>query len=101
MRQITPSKSNFIEKILRDNQGRLVHATFCVYENGGHIKARLVGVVYLDEKSIISNKILFLNFSSPGEEKYQEVVFENKTLSPYFDSNLLYSVGSKPRAPTF
>lgn len=100
MRQITPSRANFIEKILRDGQGRLVCATFCVYENGGHIKARLVNVVYLEEKSSIKSKTLVLDFSSPGEEKYCEVVLKNKIASPYFDLNILYSSGSKPRAPT-
>ena len=100
MRQITPSKANFIEKIVRDTNGRLLRATFCVYENGGHIKARLLSVVYVEE-SAIENKTPLLSFSSLGEEKHQEIIFENKTVSPYFNSNILYSSGSKPRAPTF
>jgi hypothetical protein len=97
--QITRPRGEYVEKIIRDANGQLVRVSFCVYEKNGHIKARLLNVVYVEEKSI-ADKTILLNFSSPGEEKYQEVVFENKIVSPYFNKNLLYFSGSKPRAPT-
>jgi hypothetical protein len=100
MRQITPSKTHFIEKILRDTNGRLICATFCVYEKDGHIKARLVGVVHLEQNAEIENKVLCL-CGLRRDKKYQEkIYFSGKTVSPYFTLNILYSTGSKPRAPT-
>src|SRR4051812_42185052 len=93
------AKSNFIEKILRDADGRLVRATFCVYENGGRIKARLVSTVFLEE-NLSENKILFLNGQVATPEISSEVSNSHSITSPYFDSRLLHISGSKPRAPT-
>ena len=92
-------KVNFIEKILRDKEGRLVRATFCVYESAGRIKARLIDVVYLEEKSI-SGKVISLvglvrKVSSPRQR------LGHKLVSPYLTFEILYFGGSKPRAPTF
>ncbi len=100
MKQVTLSKSNYIEKILRDADGRLVRATFCVYENGGRIKARLVSAVYIEENIATENKIPLLNFTTLSVVKYQKASLGGKITSPYFNSSLLYSLGSKPRAPT-
>ncbi len=108
MRQITPAKSNIVEKILRDGSGRLVRATFCVYECGGRMKARLVSAVYLDEnisirssaKTPLKNYTTLLTSPRTVLGGYKEIVFESKTVSPYFNKNTLYSFGSKPRAPT-
>jgi len=71
-----------------------------VYENGGHVKARLLNATYLPENSI-GNKILFLGGLKKQKNFGGEIIFKNKIVSPYFDSNILYSSGSKPRAPTF
>jgi hypothetical protein len=98
--QLVLSKSNYVEKILHDKDGRLVRATFCVYENGGRIKARLVDVVYLDEYQGLDSKTSEL-FGFVAKQKIENVcdsVFD--IVSPYF-SNILYFSGSKPRAPTF
>lgn len=99
--QLTPLRLNTIEKILRDKEGRLVRATFCVYENGGRFKARLVSAVVIDESSIIENKILTLaGVAEKGVRPLSFHVLKRKGSDPFF-SNLLYTSGSKPRAPTF
>lgn len=98
--QITRPRGEYVEKIVRDAGGRLVRLSFCVYENGGHIRARLLNAVYLKE-NFIGNKILFLEGLKREKNFGTEVVFKNKIVSPYFDLNILYSSGSKPRAPTF
>ena len=97
--QITRPRGNFIEKIVRDGSGRLVRLSFCVYENGGHVKARLLNATYLEEKSAIENKILFLSSLTRSVGKFSEIVFQNKIASPYFNSNLLNFLVTKPRAP--
>ena len=99
--QITRPLGDFVEKIVRDSNGRLVRATFCVYENNGHIKARLIKAIYLEEFEKIENKVATLPGSARENSFQTKTVFEEKVVSPYFDSNLLYSLGSKPRAPTF
>ncbi len=99
--QLTSPRGNLIEKIVRDGQGRLVRATFCVYENGGRIKARLLHAVVLEESAAIENKTLLLTgLASP--KNYSHLVIQSSNIvSPYFNSNLLYSLGLQPRAPTF
>ncbi len=98
--QLTPSKGNFIEKILRDSSGRLVRATFCVYQCGGRMKARLVGAVEIQEGLNIENKIYALSGLNTEKSIYTTLCFDRNIVSPYFVSNILYSSGSKPRAPT-
>lgn len=99
--QITTTQGNFIEKIVRDANGKFARVTFCVYENAGHIKARIVKVVYLEEcLSIESSSLVLTGFKS--DKVFQSVeTFLNKIVSPYFNSKLIYFSGSKPRAPTF
>jgi hypothetical protein len=98
--QLTPSRQQTVEKILRDKNGRLVRATFSVYENAGRVKARLISAVVLKENTTLENKI----FSLPGlEKKGSDPIFKYvkiKMGSDPFFSNLLYTSGSKPRAPT-
>lgn len=96
--QIVKSQKNIVEKVFRDKEGRLVRATFCVYENAGRIKARLVDFVYITAGEI-SGKILSLTISmSKG-------IFDTRFLSNFqlstFNFSLLsiFSLGSKPRAP--
>ena len=98
---LTPSQGNIVEKILRDKGGRLCRATFCVYENAGRVKARLVSVEYIDEAPKIQNKSYSLTgFVSKLSKVYSEGFFPKTFQSPYFNNNLLYSLGLKPRAPT-
>jgi hypothetical protein len=99
--QIIQSKQNFVEKILRDKEGRLVRARFCVYENAGRIKARLVDVVYLDE-TCLNGSVLTLNSINISDNlELGHRMSKLGVSSPYFNFNILYSSGSKPRAPTF
>ncbi len=94
------SKNQYIEKIIRDKEGRLVRATFSVYENGGRIKAKLVDYVYITVGAI-PGKVLSLvgfNFKKTSADK---TTFTGITKSPYFNKESIYFSGSKPRAPTF
>jgi hypothetical protein len=101
MRQITPAKSNTIEKIVRDADGRLLRATFCVYENGGRIKARIISAVYLEEKLPSENETTYLTCQISKILRSSGTSFmKGGITSPYLDFNILYSSGSKPRAPT-
>lgn len=98
--QLTTPKGNFIEKIIRDNNGRLVRATFCVYENLGRVRAHLLNITYIEEKLSLENKILFLAGKTTKNDFVEKIYLFQKTVSPYFNSDLLFSLGSKPRAPT-
>jgi len=95
---ITPARGNFIEKIVRDQQGRLVRATFCVYEYDGRVKARLVQATVIDD--IPTSETPFLSAYIP-QIIFETALFESRLVSPYFSSNTLYFSGSKPRAPTY
>lgn len=97
--QITRPRGEYVEKIVRDTNGRLVRLSFCVYENGGHIKARLLNAVCIEEHTL-QNKTLILP-SLKSTKKYGTKVFKSsKTVSPYFNLNLLNFLVAKPRAPT-
>ena len=98
--QIIQSKSSLVEKILRDKEGRLVRAVFCVYENDGRIKARLVDFVYITEK-VLKNTVFALSGFTKSKFSQRCHLREGVIISPYFVSDILYSSGSKPRAPTF
>ncbi len=62
--QIIQAKTNFVEKIIRDKDGRLVRATFSVYENGGRIKAKLVDYVYITAGAICGKILSLAGFNS-------------------------------------
>ena len=97
--QIVSQKGNAIEKVLRDKEGRLVRATFYIYESAGRIKARLIDFKYLNEEEFDNSS----NFALSGyekEQKYFTKVFEKALISPYITSENIYFSGSKPRAPT-
>lgn len=98
--QLTTPKGKFIEKIIRDKNGKLVRASFCVYECNGRARAHLLNAEYINENRKIDNGKILLDFTTHSIEKYELVFSKNKIASPYFNSNLLYSSGSKPRAPT-
>lgn len=98
--QLAHPRGNLIEKIVHDGQGRLVRATFCVYEDNGRIKARLIQAILIEEVPAIQNKILSLANLNPKKVIHSEIVYQSRIISPYFNNNLLYFSGSKPRAPT-
>ena len=98
--QIVRSQQNIIEKVLRDKEGRLVRARFVVYENAGRVKARLIDVRYIDERDIENNSELLL--VGIKKEKILSIEFFGSNLVSYFLPQIsIYSIGSKPRAPTF
>lgn len=101
MRQIVSSKTEYVEKILNDKNGRLVRATFCIYEIGGRVKARLVNIEYLEENAVTENKAARISGSVVRNDFECELRFGCPIVSPYFVSNILYFSGSKPRAPAF
>lgn len=96
---LTTPRGKFVEKIVRDASGRLVRASFCVYENEGHIKARLLNVVYL-KCGELANKIFKLGTSKNSQSEEKNISYRTKIVSPYYDFNTLYFFGSKPRAPS-
>lgn len=98
--QITTPRGNFIEKVFRDTEGRLVRATFCVYEEAGRVKARLLNFVYIDD-SLQNKEVLCLEIANTNFDFDVEEEVDHKILSPYFDLNLLTFLGSKPRAPSY
>ena len=96
--QIVRVQSNTVEKIIRDKKGRLVRATFYVYENAGRVKARLVDFVYLTEEIIKSTTFFLTGFSKGNTQGYP--VYNLKSAISSFVNEILYFSGSKPRAPT-
>ena len=98
--QLVSQKGNIVEKVLRDKEGRLVRANFYIYESAGRIKARLIDFVYLDEKNIDKSEVVAL-IGYTKENSYFTEVFEKSFISPFVNSETIYSSGSKPRAPTF
>ena len=93
-------KVNFIEKVFRDKEGRLVRARFSVYGSAGRIKARLVDVVYLDVKAIAGKVFALAGFTKSKSFPMSDIGVK-PILSPYLTFEILYFSGSKPRAPTF
>lgn len=98
--KLTQSKNQYFEKILRDKDGKLVRATFCVYENGGRIKARLLEYVYVTSGAI-SGKVLSL--ASIVSKTVFDIENGLNSFLEHGTFNLvtIYSLGSKPRAPSF
>src|SRR5262245_56697494 len=90
-----------VEKVLRDKEGKLVRAEFYLYEEAGRIKARLLNVSYIEEQVVLSGAI----FSLPGyintKLTWSEILPKTTIISPFISEEILYSSGSKPRAPTF
>jgi hypothetical protein len=96
--QIIQSKSNFVEKVLRDKEGRLVRARFQVFEVAGRIKVRLLDFTYIE-----ALKGAVLRLAGFTKQKIVNVSLAVKQIfiSPYFSTDTLSFNGSKPRAPTF
>ena len=98
MRQIDYLKGNVVEKVIRDKEGRLVLASFFVYECAGRLRARLLEFSYLDERTLGGD---ILSISRHEKYKMEVSILASIPLaSPYFSKNILLSYGSKPRAPT-
>ncbi len=97
--QLVQSKSNIIEKVLRDKEGRLVRARFHVYEVAGRIKARLIDFVYIDTKELACKIFSLFGLSSTNVSPTSNVG-EKVVVCPFFTFQTLYFSGSKPRAPT-
>jgi hypothetical protein len=98
--KITNSQNQIFERVFRDKSGKLIRATFAVYENGGRIKARLLHFVYI-ETLALAGKVLAL----AGKIKNAISNFEKKVKflinPPKFSLEKIEVLGSKPRAPTF
>ncbi len=98
--QLAFPRGKYVEKIVRDAQGRLVRATFCVYECEGRIKARLVDAIFIEENLQLSGETLKLAVFAKNLNTEYKKVLNKRVSSPYFSLNQLYFLGSKPRAPS-
>lgn len=100
MNNLIQSNNQYFQKVFRDKDGRLIRATFEVYENAGRIKARLVNFVYLTAGAISGKVSAILGYvSKKVMGSFSVLTFE----LPAFIIGLssIFSLGSKPRAPTF
>ena len=98
--QIVRAQGNTVERVIRDKNGKLIRATFYVYESAGRIKARLVDFVYISEQAIKSAVFFLTGFLRNNTQG--NPVYEHKSVtSPFLNTEILFSSGSKPRAPTF
>ena len=96
---ITQPIGSFVQRIIRDKNGQLVRATFCVYECSGHIKARLITAELIQE--VLPYKKIFALAGFVQKEFRNWILNVGKVVSPYFSLNTLFFSGSKPRALTF
>jgi hypothetical protein len=98
--EIRPLHQKFVEEVWRDAQGRLARVTFFVYEHEGRMKARVIKVVYLEEERFEKKDIPALAGNVAGSKPEADISLgESDIVSPYFDTEFLYTIGSKPRAP--
>ncbi len=98
MTYIIRSQQNIVEKILRDKEGRLIRARFVVYENAGRIKARLLDWSIIETLKGSENSLLgFIKEKICISCDISHDIFRTS----YFELSTIYSIGSKPRAPTF
>jgi hypothetical protein len=98
-KQIIQSQGNIVEKVLRDKEGKLIRARFFVYENGGRIKARLLDFVYVTINELPGKVSALLGIVSRKIKNVFSVLnFEFSTFN--LELSDIYSIGSKPRAPT-
>lgn len=97
--QLIQSQGNIVEKVLRDKEGKLIRARFFVYENGGRIKARLLDFVYLAEQALLNGAGFLLSTISKTKSIVSKVFVSS--LEPLtYNLTTIFSIGSKPRAPT-
>ncbi len=94
-------KSNIVEKVIRDKEGRLVRARFAIYENAGRIKARLIDFVYQEEIKQIAGAIFALVGKIGTKLSWSENPIKSFFTTQLFTLENIYFSGSKPRAPTF
>ncbi len=96
--QLIVSNKKIVEKVIRDKNGKLVRARFVIYENAGRIKARLIDFVYIEA---LKGSILSLSNFIKEKKSVVTEVFKKTFISPFTSqTSILYSLGSKPRAPT-
>ncbi len=100
MNNLIQSKNQYFEKILRDKNGRLVRATFQVYENAGRVKAKLVSFVYITAGELSGSVSAILGLTKKAAESFVQKISFYNTDSFTFSLNNIFSLGSKPRAPT-
>lgn len=100
MKQIIHSKGNIVEKVLRDKEGKLIRARFFVYLEGSRVKARLLDFVYLTEQLLLKGKELLLSIAKTIENSVL-AFFEFSFTTSHYKLATIFSIGSKPRAPTF
>ncbi len=98
--QIGHLKGNIIEKVLRDKEGRLVRARFCVYERNGRIKAQLLDFVYIVEQVLLGTAQFVLQ-GIVAAKTALSYTFKKIVSESFNTEESLYFIGSKPRAPTF
>jgi len=98
--QITQSKQNIVEKILRDREGKLVRARFYVYERNGRIKAQLLDFVYVAEQVLLNSAIFALQGIKEVRRNLSDFSKKIVSNSLNFKKEVLNFTGSKPRAPT-
>ena len=97
--QIIESNSKIVEKVLRDKEGRLVRASFQIYEVAGRVKARLIDFTYIET---LKGAVLSLSsLIKPKIVRLGSQASKLRFVSPYFTTDTLTFSGSKPRAPTF
>lgn len=95
--QIVKSQSKIVEKVLRDKEGRLVRARFHIYEVAGRVKARLLDFTFIE-----TLKGAVVKLAGFVKEKTSNIVSYVSTFNfLLYTFNSLFSIGSKPRAPTF
>lgn len=95
-------RNYIVERELRDNAGRLARVTFLVYEEAGRMRARVIDVAYLEEANAGERPLAICGSSCDNAAVLPaESVPGFGIESPYFDTELIYSIGSKPRAPAF
>ncbi len=95
------SQGNIVEKVLRDKDGKLIRARFFVYENNGRIRARLLDFVYLSEQALLNGANFILSGFATAKAIFKKIKFLTFYTSKLVPQEIIYTSGSKPRAPTF
>lgn len=97
--KIINSQNQIVEKVFRDKNGKLIRATFAIYENAGRVKARLIKFVYIETLALAGKVLsLFGNIKNKFKNFEKSVSFLINIPKLKFERILIN--GSKPRAPT-
>src|SRR5690242_13543700 len=87
-------QSNIFEKVFLDKEGRLVRATFEVYEINGTLKARLLNFVY-ETVAAISGQVLKLSNFVKSEISKLSFILKVLFNPSLYSLVTIYSTGSK------